>query len=152
MNVTVEPSNDWATAAQLRAEMGIDWGDDWDATSPGWRERYAAFFAQRANGDETQLYLARDGEEIAGMAIVSYMQHYRTAVFGTKFAYVNGVFVRGAYRRRGVATALMQAAQRWAKEHGCTAVRLRASAEGAFLYRALGYVPTTEMELRLGKD
>lgn len=152
MSVTVETSNDWAAAAQLRAEMALEMGNDWDATSPGWRGRYAAFFGQRAGVGEAQLYLARDGDETAGMSIVSSMEHYRTAVFGTKFAYVNGVFVRPAYRRQGVATALMHAAHDWARDRGCIAVRLRASEDGARVYRALGYIPTMEMELRLGKD
>lgn len=149
MNAAIEASADWQTAAQLRAEMALEMGTDWDASFSGWRERYIAFFAGRAKHDEAQLYIARDGNHVAGMAIVSYLQHYRTAAFGTKYGYVNGVFVRPAYRRRGIATALMESTHDWARGHGCTAIRLRASEAGTHLYRSLGYLPTTEMERKL---
>lgn len=150
MSLSVEASADWESAAQLRAEMAREMDRDWDAESPGWRERYRAYFEARARRGDAQLYLAREDGELAGMAIVSQAEHYRTAAFGTAFAYVNGVFVRRIFRRKGVASALMRAVQTWASERHCAAIRLRASETGVLLYRSLGFTPTNEMELRLG--
>jgi len=62
-------------------------------------------------------------------------------------AYVLNVFVERAWRRRGVATALMQFVLGYARERRLRVVTLHASPEGRALYERLGFGPTNEMRL-----
>ena len=63
-------------------------------------------------------------------------------------AYVVNVFVERAWRRRGVATALMTQVLAYARERRLRIVTLHASEEGQPLYERLGFEPTNEMRLR----
>jgi GNAT superfamily N-acetyltransferase len=62
-------------------------------------------------------------------------------------AYVLNVFVERAWRRRGVATHLMQHVLGYTRERRMRMVTLHASAEGRALYERLGFESTTEMRL-----
>lgn len=143
---TIEPSTDFALSAILRGEMATEMGNDWDAQNPQWAARFAEYFGSLAKRGDAALFVARAGGETAGMAIVSIAEHYRRAVFGTTYAYVNGVYVRERFRRCGLGSALMQRVEEWARTKGCTMVRLRASEDGAALYTTLGFRPGREME------
>ena len=58
--------------------------------------------------------------------------------------YVDAVVVDGDHRRRGIGTALMQAASDWARRHDCGELVLTVWAENRAalaLYRRLGYEP-----------
>jgi GNAT superfamily N-acetyltransferase len=141
--------DEFAHAAEMRRQMSVEHDGDFDARSPDWRERYCAYFSQKQRDGKGQLFLAFDGGKAIGMTIVSLLEHYRTDVFGTKYAYVNSVFVNPEYRRRGIARELMNMAIAWARERGCSYVRLRSSAEGRPLYESIGFAPTSEMQLEL---
>ena len=58
---------------------------------------------------------------------------------------VLNVYTEPAWRRRGLARAMMTTLMQWAKEEGCDRVVLHASPDGHALYKALGFVPTNEM-------
>ena len=62
----------------------------------------------------------------------------------TKTAYLEAGATHGAYRRKGVATALVREAERLAKEHGCTHIGLEVgnadNPDAKRLYEHLGYV------------
>ena len=133
----------------MRRQMSVEHEGDFDARSPGWRGRYAEYFSDKQRDGKGQLFLAFDGEKAIGMAIVSFLEHYRTGVFGVRYAYVNGVYVYPEYRRRGIARELMNMAIGWSREHGCSYVRLRSSDQGRPLYASLGFKPTSEMQLDL---
>ena len=62
-------------------------------------------------------------------------------------AYVLNVFVERAWRRRGVATLLMEQLLAYARERRIRVVTLHASDEGRTLYERLGFAPTSEMRL-----
>jgi GNAT superfamily N-acetyltransferase len=136
----------YPAAAQLRGEMALEMGSDFDAMAADWRAKFCAYFAGKQAGGNAQLFLAYDGGEPIGCAIVSVLEHYRRYVFGTEMAYVNAVYVRPQYRRRGIARELMQLAIAWSRERGCKGVRLRASDEGRFLYENIGFSSGREME------
>jgi GNAT superfamily N-acetyltransferase len=142
-------TGEYAVAAQLRQEMALELGSDYDAHARDWRTKFCAYFAGKQAVGEGQLFLAYDGATPIGCAIVSVLEHYRRYVFGTQTAWVNAVYVRPAYRRRGIAGRLMQLVIAWARERGCANVRLRASDDGRFLYKTLGFEQGREMELRL---
>jgi GNAT superfamily N-acetyltransferase len=55
------------------------------------------------------------------------------------------VYTERAWRRRGVADALMRELLRWCRENGIESVVLHASADGRPLYEKLGFAPTNEM-------
>jgi ribosomal protein S18 acetylase RimI-like enzyme len=63
-------------------------------------------------------------------------------------AIVLNVYVEPAWRRRGVAEALMRAVLDALAERGTGRIVLHASDEGRRLYQRLGFVPTNEMRLR----
>lgn len=142
-------ADEYSCAAQLRQEMSLETGAGFDELRADWRTKFCAYFAGKQAVGEAQLFLACDGDEPAGCAIVSVQEHYRRYVFGTANAYVNAVYVRPAYRRRGAATRLMQLVVAWARERGCSNIRLRASNDGRFLYERLGFRQGREMELDL---
>jgi len=64
-------------------------------------------------------------------------------------AMILNMYVERAYRRRGIARALMIKMISWCRENGFTSVGLHASDEGRSLYEELGFKPTNEMRLDL---
>jgi GNAT superfamily N-acetyltransferase len=58
---------------------------------------------------------------------------------------VLNVYTEPAWRRRGVADALMRELLRWCRGNGIDSVVLHASPEGRSLYEKLGFAPTNEM-------
>jgi GNAT superfamily N-acetyltransferase len=139
--------DEYPVAAALRQEMALEMGGDFDAKAADWRRKFAAYFGGKQAAGVAQLFVAYDGDVPVGCAIVSILDHYRRYVFGTENGYINAVYVKPAYRRRGIASNLMELAVAWARERGCTSVRLRASDEGRFLYKRLGFREGREMEL-----
>jgi RimJ/RimL family protein N-acetyltransferase len=68
---------------------------------------------------------------------------------GTHQAYLMSVFTEPAARGRGHATRITRAAMAWAKEEGAERMALHASAQGARIYRRLGFERTHEMRITL---
>lgn len=60
-------------------------------------------------------------------------------------ALVVNVYTEPAWRRKGIARALMQRIMEWAAAEGMDRVLLHASDAGRPLYQSLGFVPTNEM-------
>ena len=58
---------------------------------------------------------------------------------------VVNVYTERAWRRRGVADALMRELLRWCRANGIESIVLHASGEGRPLYQKLGFTPTNEM-------
>ena len=58
---------------------------------------------------------------------------------------VVNVYTERAWRRRGVADALMRELLRWCRGNGIESIVLHASGEGRPLYEKLGFTPTNEM-------
>jgi GNAT superfamily N-acetyltransferase len=147
--VAPAPIEDLEIAGNLRAIMAIEMGRDWDREHPGWRRRYVEYFRGKQQRDEAQWFFAYAGEEVVGMAAVSFTDTYRTATFGQPRALINAVYVQPAFRRRGIGAGVVAAAVAWARARGCSSVSLRASDEGRRLYERLGFVEGAEMVLAL---
>jgi GNAT superfamily N-acetyltransferase len=140
----------YAVAAQLRFDMAHEMGShDFVDTSSDWRERFGAYFTEKHRKGDAQLFLAYDGDVPVGMATVSVVDDYRRYVLGISSAWINAVYVVPSRRRQGVAKVLMDMATEWARAKGCRRIRLRSSDQGRLLYESLGFIPTSEMELRL---
>jgi GNAT superfamily N-acetyltransferase len=65
-----------------------------------------------------------------------------------RHAIVLNVYTDRAWRRRGVAEALMGAVVRWAREERLDRLVLHASEEGRPLYQRLGFAATNEMRFQ----
>lgn len=70
-------------------------------------------------GEETVALLAMEGEEAVGIALCSLRHDYVEGTEGSPVGYLEGICTREAYRGKGIAKALLVAAQAWAKEKGC---------------------------------
>jgi len=63
--------------------------------------------------------------------------------------WIQNVYTEPAFRHRGLARRLMQAAIDWCREAGFVHISLHASAAGRPLYEGIGFLSTNEMRLRL---
>ena len=84
------------------------------------------------------VYVAADGDEVAGLVTVSEHTHFS----GQVDAYVGELAVRAGLERRGIASQLMAAAETWAADRGLCFLTLETGAANQparDLYRKLGY-------------
>ncbi len=108
------------------------WTDTTWATHVGWATAPNALQA---------VYLATVGGAVVGCARVSQEE-------GSDTALVTSMWVDPAARRRGVAAALLEACERWARDHRCRAMELEVAElnPGArLLYERAGFVETGEL-------
>lgn len=137
--ITIEACNaahiaDWAT---LRAEL---WPD---GTLEEHRE-----FAVAAIEDTTRLaaFLARDDDGNAvGFAEISLRFDYVNGCSTSPVGFLEGLYVREAARRGGIARGLVAAIEHWARERGCAELASDAlleneTAQGT--HRAIGFAET----------
>ena len=94
-------------------------------------------------------WLAMDGDEIIGTSGMSFVE--KPPYFGCpsgRIGLLSSMFTNPNYRRKGIATKMLDLLVRDAKEHGITAISLEATAMGRPLYEKYGFIPmTSEMEL-----
>ena len=64
-------------------------------------------------------------------------------------ATILNMYVYPEFRRKGIARRLMESTLDWCRQQHFAAVYLHASDQGRPLYEALGFEPTTEMQLKL---
>ncbi|HEX8036704.1 MAG TPA: GNAT family N-acetyltransferase [Ktedonobacterales bacterium] len=95
------------------------------------------------DGDDAALFVAEDGGRLVGLAEV-YLKRDdpHPAAIAYAHGYLQSLMVTEAMRGQGVGRRLVQAAHRWATEHGATEMRLstweHAAGPQAF-YEGLGY-------------
>jgi ribosomal protein S18 acetylase RimI-like enzyme len=93
------------------------------------------------------LYVAAAGDDVVGFVSLSERTHFT----GQVDAYVGELAVRPGLERRGIATALMAAAEAWAADRGLAFLTLETGAANRparGLYQALGF---QEEDVRLTK-
>lgn len=140
---------EFPVAAGLRQEMGVEMGSDLDARGAEWRAKFCAYFGSKQSEGRGELFLVFDGDRAVGMTAISITDEWRAYCFGTRFAFINAVYVKPEYRRRGIGRELMKHAVTWARERNCLRVRLRTSEDGRALYESVGFKTGREMELDL---
>ena len=129
----------------LRAANRLDDGADLSVVAAQSREYYREALA---DGTHTG-FLAFDGDAFVGAGGVSYFRVMPTChnVTGWK-AYVMNMYVRPEYRRRGVATHMLDLLVQDARMRGISRISLEATNAGRPLYEQYGFIPMThEMEL-----
>jgi aminoglycoside 6'-N-acetyltransferase I len=121
----------------LRAELWVD----------GSLDEHRAFVAESL-GEPTRLiaFLARDGGGLAvGFAEASLRFDYVNGCETSPVAFLEGLYVREAARRRGIARGLVVAVEQWAREHGCIELASDALLENAVsqkAHRGIGFAET----------
>lgn len=96
------------------------------------------------------LALAEDGAAIGNLVLLVHARVPSPRNVVPKETYVMNVWVDPAWRRRGVASALMNAALEKSRELGVRRVRLHATPEGRGAYARAGFKPREDgMELSL---
>jgi len=93
------------------------------------------------------VYVATAGKQVVGVVTIRERPHFT----GQTDAYIGELAVAAGMERRGIATALMNAAETWAAQHGLAFLTLQTGAANQparALYRQLGY---HEEELLLTK-
>lgn len=96
-------------------------------------ERFAVFLAYE------------EGPGPIGFAEVSIRTDYVNGCTTSPVAFLEGIFVAEAQRRRGVARALCAAAAVWGRSHGCTEFgsdALLENEQSHVMHRALGFTET----------
>ncbi len=97
------------------------------------RRRFVALLARAENG------------ETVGLAEIALRSDPVNGCASSPVAFLEGIFVDATRRRRGVARALCEAAERWAAERGCTEFASDALLENIIsrnFLQAVGFVPT----------
>ena len=119
--------------AQLREEGAKE---DIDLT-PALKDYY-----KRHMADGTFIsWLALDGEKIVGTSGMSIVE--KPPYFGCpsgKIGLLSSMFTDSAYRRRGIAKALLSKVVDEARQRGCGTVQITASDMGVLLYTDFGFV------------
>lgn len=96
--------------------------------------------------DDTVLALiARVDGVAAGFAEISLRHDYVNGCKTSPVAFLEGIYVAPAWRRRGVAAALVGAAQDWARQKGCSEFASDAALGNTVshsMHHALGFVET----------
>jgi len=129
------------------SEMRKVWEADVEAfrdhigASEGTENDYRQFLEFPWN-EPTLWRVAWDGEEIAGQ-VRSFVDSHHNEQFGRKRGFTENISVRSAYRRRGLARALLVQSLRAARDGGMTEAALSVQTEnpqGAFrLYESVGF-------------
>jgi GNAT superfamily N-acetyltransferase len=88
---------------------------------------------------DQQFVIAEDGDRLLGWVHVEIAEYVESGTF----AVIGGLVVDRAHRRRGIGAALMAAAEAWARQQGCSVMRLWSSTSRVpahRFYAGLGYV------------
>ena len=140
--------------ARHRAAMFRDMGELSDDLADTLIEASRAYFALAIPDGRCVAWVAeagdRPGEVIGGACVQLRELLPRPAPRGASLergpqGLILNVYTEPAWRRRGVAEALMRELLRWCRANGIESLVLHASEDGRPLYRRLGFTPTNEM-------
>ena len=96
-------------------------------------------------------WLAIDGDEIiatSGMSFVEKPPYYSNP--SGKIGLLSSMYTLKAYRRKGIAKALLEKVIQEAKEYGCGTIQITASDMGVLLYTDYGFEKTANfMQLKI---
>ena len=142
---------DAGVLARHRADMFRDMGQLSDDLRDTLVEAARAYFAAAIPDGRYVAWLADAGGEIVGGAGLQLRELLPRPAPGSSRlvrgpqGLIMNVFTERAWRRRGVAAALLRELLGWCRASGVESVVLHASADGRPLYEKLGFTPTNEM-------
>lgn len=115
------------------------------------RRSNLSFFRTQIASGRFIAFIAYEGDQAAACSGLSIEIHPPTyGNPGGKSGYVTNMYTRPAWRRRGLAALLLDRLAETARQEGCAALRLNASAMGKPVYLRYGFRPVDgEMALDL---
>ncbi len=154
IQIRMATSDDAEILARHRCEMFKDMGllhgdahDEFVAATEG-------FFRKELSGGNWYGWVVESGEEVVGGAVMfTTLMPPRNSPSGIVTAKLQGlimnVFVEPQWRRKGIASDLMDTILVFSKGIGAVSVTLHASQKGKPMYEKMGFLPTHEMRLFL---
>lgn len=120
-----------------------------DGMMPGLRERLEAYFCNHL-GKEFFAWVAEIDERAVSSVFCVLDEHPATPASPTgRIATLLNVYTDPVFRRRGIATLLLEAVMREAAERGADRVDLSATSAGLPLYEKMGFVKSRYTAMRL---
>jgi GNAT superfamily N-acetyltransferase len=154
--VVLRPAVPDDAADLLRLRLGLleSLGRDVGPASAPWHEDALRWFADRTEDPQWRIVGAATPPGLVAYGAATVTQHLPGPgrPDGRK-AYVVSMATAAAWRRRGIARAILLDLVGWAQGLGLDVVDLHASADGYPLYRSVGFEPSpfTAMTLRIGE-
>jgi aminoglycoside 6'-N-acetyltransferase I len=111
----------------------------WPGSPDDHRREVAEYFSSRAGAACVVAELPHVG--VVGFAEVE-LRAYAEGCRSSPVGYLEGIFVEEAHRARGVGAALVEAAEGWARERGCTEMasdRELGNEDSGIFHAAVGY-------------
>jgi len=145
--VTVRLYDGTRDAEALRA-LNVEHQDFSRTLEPSWPEgtavvdRYVAYLEKECAAHDGGVLLAESGGHVVGFVCVVASTRGDSPDDPAIFAWIHDIFVRPEHRRQGVATALMAAAESFARSHGAKELRLGVidrNETARTMYRELGF-------------
>lgn len=145
--MTVRPYDGTRDAETLRA-LNIEHQDFSRTLEPSWPEgkavvdQYVAFLGKECAAHNGRVLLAESRDQVIGFVCVVASTRGESPDDPATFAWIHDIFVRPERRRQGVATALMAAAESFARSRGAKELRLGVidrNIHARELYRGLGF-------------
>jgi GNAT superfamily N-acetyltransferase len=142
-----------AVIAGQRRAMFHDMGHRDDSALDNMTTAFLPWVRDRLASGEYLSWLAIDAGGApaagAGLWLMDWPPHMLGP--GSRRGNILNVYTRPDVRRQGLARQLTEIALAWCRGNSIGVVILHASEEGSSLYRALGFQPSNEMRLPLGK-
>jgi GNAT superfamily N-acetyltransferase len=125
--IRILQSNDVDNAAKLLKDMWLMHADNESKLlDKDYINNYntAEYIRKALEDSKQQFFVAEENGIIVGVARVE-IQNFKNMHNFTKLAYFDDLVVRKDYRRRGIASALVEKRINWAKEHGAQACKTK---------------------------
>ena len=151
--VPVTAPADIEVGVRFRYAMKVELAMRVNLLRADWAARETAYFSKRTAEGGAQWYLAKAGDEFVGSACAFVDDSWASTLLEhPQNGWIIGVYVVPAYRRRGIARGLTDAALAWLRRTECVEAKLHASPYGRGIYESLGFTLTNEMKLPLRPD
>ena len=148
--------NDAEIVTQMRWKLFVETNSTETPEPPAefLRESYAAVVDLLGSGQAFGwIAVAEDGSPVANLMLVLHARLPSPRNVVPREGYVMNVWVDPAWRRQGIASALMEKALEKSRELGLRRVRLHATPEGRGAYARAGFKPREDgMELNLAES
>lgn len=138
MNYRKSNLEDVVKLAELRKKQLIDEGGYSGENIDAELEQ---FFSIGIKSGELVVWVAIENENIvstAGVCFFRYPPSFRNP--SGKIAYITNVYTKDEYRKKGIASRLLELVMEEAVQQGCQFARLHASAQGRRMYEKIGFV------------